>query len=276
MQTFNIKNISIQYPQNKNLVSLFVGVFLGIFLSIFQPFNLDNVEIEKRYFVALGYAAIAYITMYISHLVFNKKFIKQSIQFIDLSLFYIVSCFFIGLISSIYNDIIFRKVFFTIDSFYKFQYYIFVLCLIPFILLLLIWSNRMKNIQLKQNLDKTNLGNKKITLHADNPVNNFKVDLTKLVYISAANNYVDIYYLNENQLNHKLIRNSLKNIESDLKPYPNFFRCHKGYIVDLNRAKRINKIENGYKLWLNIDNISIPVSRSKVNEVREKIKIYIS
>jgi len=114
-----------------------------------------------------------------------------------------------------------------------------------------------------------------IIIHAENPLNYLKTEVSHLIYITSANNYVDICYLKEGKAKHHLLRNTLKNIEDDLKDNPIFFRCHKGYIINLQHVAKFSGGVSGLKLYLNQVEESIPVSRSLTKTVKERLLEYI-
>jgi len=89
--------------------------------------------------------------------------------------------------------------------------------------------------------------------------------------ISAADNYVKIIYLEEGQLKNKLIRNTLKAIEAQLNIYPDFFRCHRTYIVNGKRVERLNKSYKGYFLKMKQYEEEIPVSQQYIIRVKEAL-----
>lgn len=271
-----ILNTTFQYPTSKKsrmVISAFIGSFVFLFLSIFQPFNLHNVEIERRFFVALGYGLIACVVILFNHKITTHYFKKHLIFSKGLLVWYFFNSFTTAIISSSYNDIIFNGVLFTLDSFFKFQYFIFVLFLIPSIILIItIRSSRMKNFYLIQTKDDANILSEKIVIHAENPLNNIEIETSSLLYITSADNYVDIYYLTEEQVKHTLIRNTLISVVEDLKEHHNFYRCHKGYIVNLSRVNKISSGVNGIKLHLAKIEKLIPVSRSLNKMVRARLK----
>ncbi len=97
------------------------------------------------------------------------------------------------------------------------------------------------------------------------------IQLEQLYYISSSDNYIDIFYKNEDGiLSRILIRNTLKWIEEQYENVPLLFRCHKGYIVNCEKVKAIKGNAKGYFLILDEVNEKIPVSRNK-NEDLEKL-----
>ncbi len=87
----------------------------------------------------------------------------------------------------------------------------------------------------------------------------------QLVYLESIGNYVDVYWLNLMFPQKAVLRNTLKEMEAALHDHPQFFRCHRAFIVNL---KAINKTEGnarGYQLTMSGSGQVIPVSRSYVD-----------
>lgn len=93
----------------------------------------------------------------------------------------------------------------------------------------------------------------------------------ELVYAKSDGNYVEVYFVNSNEVQKKLIRNRIKNIEAILSG-KNFLRCHNRFIVNGNA---IIKVEgNARNLLLHLKNVTeaIPVSRAKANLISNFIQ----
>ena len=97
------------------------------------------------------------------------------------------------------------------------------------------------------------------------------IDPYSILYIVAADNYIRIYYHQNDAIKTQLIRSTLKKAEEKLANYDNFYRCHRSYLVNLNYIRHISGNATGYKLHLEGINDLIPVSRSLNNEISEKI-----
>ena len=93
----------------------------------------------------------------------------------------------------------------------------------------------------------------------------FETSEAQLVYITAANNYVEIFYLNEGQtLTRMLLRQTLIEIENQLVTGNNAFcRCHKAYIINKEKIISVTGNAKGYQLILRGCEKPIPVSRKK-------------
>lgn len=90
-------------------------------------------------------------------------------------------------------------------------------------------------------------------------------------FLQSSLNYVEVYYQAEGQLKKELIRNSFQKIEAQLTS-ASFLRCHRSYIVNLQKVKEVSGNAQGYKLHLDAPDLIVPVSRSKSKTVLEKLR----
>ena len=91
-----------------------------------------------------------------------------------------------------------------------------------------------------------------------------------LFYLEAADNYVQIHYMNAGKMEKILIRNTLKNIEWRFRDM-NLVRCHRSYIVNLDNVKVLKRSDGDVMIDFGNEKISqIPVSRSYGEKVFEK------
>jgi len=103
-----------------------------------------------------------------------------------------------------------------------------------------------------------------------------KVNPNVILFIVAADNYIKIYYLENNVIQNLLVRGTLKNVEEKLTNQTNFYRCHRSYLVNLTFVRHISGNAQGYKLHLEGTEELIPVSRSLNNEIGEKVLLAVS
>lgn len=96
----------------------------------------------------------------------------------------------------------------------------------------------------------------------------FSTKMSNLLYLEAADNYVNIHYINDGKEDTFILHNSLKAIEkrfvdSSLK------RCHRGYMVNVENVKLMRKESIGLVLELNQSNKVIPISKSYAASVTQ-------
>ncbi|MEA3316857.1 MAG: LytTR family DNA-binding domain-containing protein [Bacteroidota bacterium] len=103
---------------------------------------------------------------------------------------------------------------------------------------------------------------------------NLTININSLLFIRSANNYVEVFWKENNNVRKKLIRSSLKKVEESLKEYSHIIKCHRTNIVNIQNIKKVIKSAEGDKLFF--DNIDFPISVSKkyINQIRELIQKY--
>jgi DNA-binding LytR/AlgR family response regulator len=76
-------------------------------------------------------------------------------------------------------------------------------------------------------------------------------------------------YQEGNEVKKKMIRNTLKNVEQQLRDFNNFIRTHRTSIVNIQNIDKLHKNFNTY--WLSLVNTieTIPVSRQYLMVVKE-------
>ena len=105
----------------------------------------------------------------------------------------------------------------------------------------------------------------------------FKISivLENLLFVDSADNYATIHYLNKSKLSHFLIRNSLKWMEENLTKETPLVRCHRSYIVNLDKVKVLRKTKDGIFLELDALNTpDVPVSKTYYERVMTKFSKY--
>jgi TolB-like protein/Tfp pilus assembly protein PilF len=99
----------------------------------------------------------------------------------------------------------------------------------------------------------------------------FTINLKNLIYIEAQENYSKIVWTEENRLKEKLLRVTLKKIESQVVDHV-IVRCHRSYIINTNVDFSILGNSNGYLLKSDLVEHTIPISRSIGKEIVQKLK----
>jgi DNA-binding LytR/AlgR family response regulator len=98
------------------------------------------------------------------------------------------------------------------------------------------------------------------------------VSLDQLRYVESVDNYVQVHWLDEGTAQKTVLRSTLKGIESALGQYPQLFRCHRAYLVNLSAVVHADGNARGYQLTLEGVNETIPVSRSLLSAFDARLK----
>jgi DNA-binding LytR/AlgR family response regulator len=115
--------------------------------------------------------------------------------------------------------------------------------------------------------DTDNL-NKSIEFISDNINENVVLQLSDIILIKSADNYVEIIYQDGTEINRRIIRSTLKSVELRLKPYSSFIRCHRIAIVNRYHIQSINKKFGSYSLSIRDYEEDIPVSRQYLFKIK--------
>jgi DNA-binding LytR/AlgR family response regulator len=111
--------------------------------------------------------------------------------------------------------------------------------------------------------DKFNL----IHFNDDKGTLRLSIKFNNLYYIESFDNYVNIYYENKGKIARFLLRRNLKSIEENYADYP-LVRCHRSYVVSVNKVKVLRKDKEG--LFLDLDYLNLPdlpVSKTYAEQV---------
>lgn len=265
-------------------LKLLLGLSFGIFLFIlfFQPFQIDRFDFNDKLLFTAGFGAIVFIFSLLEWIVF--PLIIQKINGIgdETSTTSHMNGFITFILNTGSFTLYLRFVGFVSISFYI-VFKIALICIIPPITLQLYESyyklirqneslvSEKKNIQKQiEKYEEYDL-NKTIEFISENRSDNLTLMISEIIFIQSADNYVEIVYLEGDNYRKKLIRNTLKNIELQIKQYSNFIRCHRACIVNMHYIEKLNQDFSSH--WITIKGYPgrIPVSRQYLLKLREAL-----
>ncbi|TPN82066.1 LytR/AlgR family response regulator transcription factor [Aquimarina algicola] len=86
----------------------------------------------------------------------------------------------------------------------------------------------------------------------------------QVLMLKSSGNYIEVFYIDEEKVKSYLVRNTLSNINDKIKDYSFLFRCHRSYVININKIIKVKGNSRGYQI--SIDGIphKIPVSRSRI------------
>jgi len=113
--------------------------------------------------------------------------------------------------------------------------------------------------------------NKTVEFVSENITENISLTVADVAFIKSADNYVEIAYREDNTYHKKLLRNTLKSIEQQLKPYSHFIRCHRTCIVNTHFIQKLNTNYSSHWLTLKGYEEQIPVSRQYLLKLKEAL-----
>jgi LytTr DNA-binding domain len=118
--------------------------------------------------------------------------------------------------------------------------------------------------------EKTSL----ITIEAENEKDNLTIAAADFLAATSADNYVKVFYTENEKLKTAILRTTLKKLEDNTAALPDFFRCHRTAVVNLAAVQNVSGTAQGYRLHLVSLPEAIPVSRNLNAIVKAKLAAY--
>ncbi len=141
--------------------------------------------------------------------------------------------------------------------------------LLPYTFLWLWFSWRDSKIKLTGIMEQPeNAGQKPmIPLRDEKGVLRMSLLRSDILWIQGSDNYVTVWYQARSKVSKFMLRNTLRTMEDELKQ-EQVIRCHRSYLVNIEKVKLIRREKDG--LMLELDTVPpsvIPVSRTYMQEV---------
>ena len=272
--------------QTKLLVCFCIGTFIFLFLFAFRPFGLDDEPMPGILYATLIYGAITFIISSALQILVPYAFagfFEESRWTVAKEVAYFAFSVFLIALANIYaTHLLYNRNFSA--SFFKSMFLITTLVAVfPFTGLVLYKQMRLLNkykagaLELQQKIEEPEpitvqpAFQTTITIQAENEKEFLVLSPDDLLYISAADNYIRVYFLQNKETKSQMLRGTLKKLEEIFAPYSQLYRCHRTYIVNLHKVKNISGNAQGYKLELEGAADIIPVSRSLNKEISTRL-----
>lgn len=262
------------YPKSESFKEIFVsslgaGIAVYLFLIIFQPFGTENFQHPYKFVLLFPYCIIFGMAFLMANLI-TSRFSNWNIGLELLKITFILCMG--SVLSYFYNSLFLSHVKLDIvNYFYMFLYTLAVGIHISIIYILSRYIY-LKNIHEKKARD--------ISQHLPVSASEQRQNLLKItaqnteliinendfLFVQSMENYCTFYFLENNSLQKALIRISLANVLQQIET-GSVKKCHRSYIVNLGRIKKLKGNAQGYKLILPEIDFEIPVSRSFIPSI---------
>jgi hypothetical protein len=291
--SFNPKN-----ERTRWLLCLILGVYVNVFIYLLEPYRGDIFTYTQPFYYQFVFGGIVSLVFILSAVgapyLFPTYFIHPNFSKLRVTVWLFTSIFSIHLLSFFYDNWLIQREN-SVEWFisYEWHYAIptFLFTGIPFFIIgYYFFDNQNKNdVFIENPLESPLILPTEIEGNSEKRTPQYKtenalklIDFTEkntlditpeqLVYITSADNYIEIFYTNEEQvLQRFLMRQTMKEIENQLVAYPQFCRCHKMYIVNKDRITAVKGNSKGYQLILKNGNKPVPVSRQKNDKLMKDL-----
>ncbi len=284
------KRIRVQVPaclvDKSNMVTClaFSVLFALVFLTVYSPFSTTSwFVVGKSYkflltafFVVTGTCFLVFSRVLMSYLVNVKRHFSVGLYVAWLFSEIVLIGLFNAILSSVYGSgahsfgfLLMKSIIITLFALG-----------IPFVvtnLLFLVRDTRKmlmltntgavasddesvpKNVELINIMDNT--GHLKLSVRLDN-----------LYYIKSDDNYIKVYYIKKGELCNYMLRCKLQSIEDTLPENGSLMRCHRSYIVNIQKVKVLRNESDGF--YMDFDYVGIepiPVSKTYADKVVNRL-----
>jgi hypothetical protein len=281
-----ILNQPYPFPERENLRALvhclLEGFFIGVFLIVFQPFGIEQWQHPNKNLFLWGYGlmtALGGITLRLGLIRLFPNYYEEEKWTVGREILMILT---ILILISSYNYLYSNWVFGWRFSFENFLWMFSAVCIIGVfpttvgVMLNYIYKLKKysRSIEVHHHAplaeNRKTSENQSIKFIAENEKDTFEVETQALLFIESADNYSTIHYTKDGRVMKEMIRGSLSRMEGFIDS-PDIVRCHRSYIVNLEKVEKVSGNAQGYKLHLTQPELLVPVAR-KYSEIVEKLK----
>lgn len=232
---------------------LIIGLLLCLWSFLFgffvRPFEHGSMDLQVWIRVSLGFslaAFLAYAVVSIYQKVIYQRLSKWNI-YLEISTYILFYLMYTIITYTYYKSDVIR-------GFYDFsRFFTNIIVNIALIVTPIIFLARRYAIKLIPKVEEF------ITIKGDNKLDFLKIKKDELICVSNSQNYVEIFFLENDQLKTKLIRSSMKKIQYDFD-----------FLIQIHRSHLINP--SHFKSWkdsatISLTQIELPVSKNYKNRL---------
>lgn len=271
---------------NQITMIIFVPIFALFFIALYSPFDFDRIDSDAHFlswlnvsrellvqlitiFLILIGMAVAAISRWLMELYTRKRQISYvhyitwiACEILVMSLMFTIVALFTdtnkGIITLFKNSLIKT----------------FLMLLIPYTLcyIYFIWQERVAQLRmLRERIaeDETALQAAYVQIFDEKGEMRLSVRREHLLLIESADNYICVWYTNNNAPKKVLVRNTLKQVAEQLAS-THIQRCHRSYLVNLDHVKVLRREKEGIFVELGIVGVpDVPISKTYSDSIQK-------
>ncbi len=261
------------FRQNTKIIFAISLVLLLLFF-LFQPFDIHVLNTKDKYILFGGLIVVIFLGLSINLLLipaflsgtrlFRNWTVLKEIFWNIWIIFTIASGYFI---------------YFQLIGYFSFSFFILlkvlIISAIPVSIMIPYNRNRLLRMHLQSALElnkylkeKTDPIPKIIHLRSDYEKDNLSVDANDLLFIRSANNYIEVFWEEGKETRSQMVRCTLRCAEEASQQYPFIFKCHRAFIVNIHKVRRLEGNSQGYVLYVGNQQRPVSVSRKYISSFK--------
>ncbi len=243
-------------------ISLLVTFILVFILFFLKPFDMVSYVPHQKWYLYFGYG----LSLFISHLIIifieDKIYLKQGKKwYVKNEIFIKLLYFLIG------STIIYFYHFLFVKTFQKpwTSFPVFVLkYTLPFFLMflpLMVFYRNMKG-------EFYSKAEEKVSLNGTNKSEKYILKRKDILFTRSENNYVFVYYLDDEIVKKIMLRNTLSKIHEQA---PFLVKSHRSYLVNPDKILSLNGNAQNANLQLKSFDEKVPVSKTYYSNIKDAV-----
>lgn len=124
------------------------------------------------------------------------------------------------------------------------------------------------NMKLKEN---KSMQDKLVHFVSDYQKDNLSIKVNLILFIRSANNYIEVFWKEDQEVNSQMVRCSLTKAEEILNDDKYIFKSHRSFMANSKHIDKIEGSSQGYRLYFEKVDFPIPVSKNYVHKLKELI-----
>ncbi len=272
--------------QNKIYLSISISVIVFLCLFIFEPFGINRVETQDSVIVFIGYSLLCLLILLLFQFTLPKSFpqifkekdwkVYKEILFILLiiagvSLGFILYSLWLEVIPLSIGEVLYNESIIISTAFLP------VTLMVISKYFFLLFRNKKRGKMLSEKLyRKTRMPvfpQTIVNLLPETASEKFVIESKDIYYIAAADNRIEVQVKLDDSVKQMMLNNTIRNAHGSIKRFSNFYRCHRTFIVNLDKVESITGNAQGFKLILFETEKQIPVSRTLSKELTQRLSI---
>ena len=269
---------------NQIAMIIFVPIFALLFITIYRPLNFEHIDEDTGLLtwlnisreglvqlITLGFIFVGMAVVAVSRWimgVYTRKRELSYMQYISWVAFEILIMALIFTIAALFTDT--PKPVTTL--FYNSLVKTILILLIPYVMcyIYFIWQERVAQLRLiRERLaeDETALQAAYVQIYDEKGEMRLSVRREHLFLLESADNYVCVWYINNNSPKKVLVRNTLTKVAKQLES-THIQRCHRSYIINLDLIKVMRREKEGIFVEFGVEGVpDVPISKTYVENI---------
>ena len=269
--------LSRQIPYSSSLkkqflIATLLGILVSFIMVFLQPFDTYRFESNHKNMIMIGFgillSTVYMINTRLDSLWYHYKAKNWNIKY---EIFWFLSLVFISsVIIHFYNQVFLNDLFareFDLLEYVKHGIWFFQHSIIPIVLIITPFYVYLRNRFGEIN---TSESSSEIEFFGINKGEKITIQKHDVLFVRASENYVEIYYTNNQSILHETFRNTLTAIKTQA---PFLHQCHRSYLINASAIKTINGNSQNAKIKLNHYDLDIPLSKSYYKTLKMALNI---